>query len=83
MITQSQYVAHSGLSKGRVSQLVSAGMPLDSVEACDAFRNLGPIRSEREARLRRLRAREGQLLEEWRRLILEIDVELKHSASTP
>ena len=38
-ITQSQYAKHSGLTKGRVSQLVKAGMPLDSLEAADQFRN--------------------------------------------
>ena len=37
-MTQSEYVKHSGLTKGRVSQLVSKGMPLDSAEAADAWR---------------------------------------------
>lgn len=40
MITQSQYVGHSGLSKGQVSKLVAAGMPLTSVEEADRWRGL-------------------------------------------
>lgn len=39
-MTQSEYVAHSGLTKGRVSQLVKAGMPLTSKEAADAWRGM-------------------------------------------
>ena len=37
-MTQSEYVKHSGLTKGRVSQLCSQGMPLDSAEVADAWR---------------------------------------------
>lgn len=37
-MTQTEYVKHSGLSKGRVSQLVSHGMPLTSPEEADAWR---------------------------------------------
>jgi hypothetical protein len=43
-MTQSEYVKHSGLTKGRVSQLVSKGMPLDSAEAADAWRGSGAQR---------------------------------------
>jgi hypothetical protein len=39
-MTQSDYVRHSGLTKGRVSQLVKAGMPLDSPEAADGWRGM-------------------------------------------
>jgi hypothetical protein len=39
-MTQTEYVAHSGLSKARVSQLVKAGLPLTSPEAADAWRRL-------------------------------------------
>lgn len=35
---QSEYVKHSGLSKGHVSALVKAGMPLSSPEEADAWR---------------------------------------------
>lgn len=37
-IRQIDYVKHSGLSRARVSQLVAAGMPLESIEAADSFR---------------------------------------------
>lgn len=37
-MTQTEYVKHSGLSKGRVSQLCSQGMPLDSAQTADAWR---------------------------------------------
>jgi len=37
-MTQSEYVKHSGLTKGRVSQLCSQGMPLTSPEDADAWR---------------------------------------------
>jgi hypothetical protein len=37
-MTQTEYVKHSKLSKARISQLVAAGMPLDSPEASDAWR---------------------------------------------
>ena len=37
-MTQKQYCEHSGLSKGRVSQLVSHGMPLTTPEEADAWR---------------------------------------------
>ncbi len=35
---QSDYVRRSGLSKGHISALVKRGMPLDSIEAADAWR---------------------------------------------
>lgn len=37
-MTQKEYVAHSGCSKGYVSKLVAKGMPLDSPEAADVWR---------------------------------------------
>lgn len=37
-MTQTEYCKHSGLSKGRVSQLVANGMPLTSPEEADAWR---------------------------------------------
>jgi len=37
-MTQTEYVKHSGLSKGRVSILVKHGMPLTSPEEADAWR---------------------------------------------
>jgi hypothetical protein len=40
-MTQTDYVNHSGLTKGRVSQLVKAGMPLTSPEAADSWRGMG------------------------------------------
>lgn len=39
MITQKELAERWGLSPGRVSQLVSEGMPLDSLEAADAWRS--------------------------------------------
>ncbi len=39
-MTQSEYVKHSGLTKGRVSQLVKAGMPLTSPEDADQWRGM-------------------------------------------
>ena len=39
-MTQSDYVKHSGLTKGRVSQLVKAGMPLTSPEDADQWRGM-------------------------------------------
>ena len=39
-ISQKAYADHSGLSRGRVSQLRRQGMPLDSLEAADAWRGL-------------------------------------------
>ena len=39
-MTQSDYVKHSGLTKGRVSQLVKAGMPLTSPEDADRWRGM-------------------------------------------
>jgi hypothetical protein len=39
-MTQSDYVKHSGLTKGRVSQLVKAGMPLTSPEEADRWRGM-------------------------------------------
>jgi len=38
MIRQRDYTTHSGLTKGHVSALVKRGMPLDSVQAADAWR---------------------------------------------
>lgn len=38
-LTQSEYCRHAGLTRARVSQLVKAGMPLDSAEAADRFRS--------------------------------------------
>lgn len=46
-MTQAEYAARSGLTKGRVSQLVKAGMPLTSPEAADAWR--GSFASKRAA----------------------------------
>lgn len=40
-MTQSEYAAAAGLTRARVSQLVKAGMPLDSKEAADAWRGSG------------------------------------------
>jgi hypothetical protein len=40
-MNQTEYVKHSGLTKGRVSQLVKAGMPLTSPEAADQWRGMG------------------------------------------
>lgn len=37
-MTQVEYARHSGLTAGRVSQLVKRGMPLTSPEAADAWR---------------------------------------------
>lgn len=37
-MTQKEYRMHSGLTSGYVTQLVSRGMPLDSAEAADAWR---------------------------------------------
>lgn len=39
-MTQSEYAAQTGLTKGRVSQLVKAGMPLTSREEADAWRGM-------------------------------------------
>lgn len=39
-LSQKNYAIYSGLSRGRVSQLCSQGMPLDSFEAADAWRGL-------------------------------------------
>jgi len=41
-MTQTDYVRYSGLTKSRVCQLVGAGMPLDSIEAANAFRSKLP-----------------------------------------
>ena len=38
MINQKELVEKWGISKGRVSQLVSEGMPLDSMESAEAWR---------------------------------------------
>lgn len=40
MITQKQFVAHSGLSKGQVSKLVARGMPLTSLDEADTWRGM-------------------------------------------
>jgi len=39
-MTQTEYAKAASLTKGRVSQLVKAGMPLDSKEAADAWRGM-------------------------------------------
>lgn len=39
MITQTELAKKWNLSAGRISQLVSAGMPLDSIESAEAWRN--------------------------------------------
>jgi hypothetical protein len=39
-IRQTDYVKHAGLSKGHVSNLVRAGMPLTSLEAADQWRGM-------------------------------------------
>lgn len=39
-MTQTEYAKHSGLTKGRVSQLVKAGMPLSSPQAADEWRGM-------------------------------------------
>lgn len=39
-MTQADYVKHSGLTKGRVSQLVKAGMPLTSPQDADRWRGM-------------------------------------------
>jgi len=40
-MTQADYARATGLTKGRVSQLVKAGMPLTSVQAADQWRGMG------------------------------------------
>lgn len=40
-MTQSEYAKAAGLTRARVSQLVKAGMPLDSKEAADVWRGSG------------------------------------------
>lgn len=40
-MTQGDYCKATGLTRGRVSQLVKAGMPLTSKEAADAWRGMG------------------------------------------
>jgi len=56
-MTQKEYRMHSGLTSGYVTQLVARGMPLDSAEAADAWRqknvrararNIPPTASEQE-----------------------------------
>lgn len=39
-IRQTDYAKHAGLSKGHVSNLVRAGMPLTSLEAADSWRGM-------------------------------------------
>lgn len=39
-MTQADYARHAGITKGRVSQLVKAGMPLTSKEAADSWRGM-------------------------------------------
>lgn len=39
-MTQTEYAKHSGLTKGRVSQLVKAGMPLTSPQSADEWRGM-------------------------------------------
>jgi hypothetical protein len=78
-IIQADYARRSGLTRGRVSQLVKAGMPLEFVESCDAWRC-------HQARLSRkpppfyagdrLRSIEGKLmsiLEQCRRIAAQAD----------
>ena len=43
-MTQTEYVNHSGLTKGRVSQLVKAGMPLTSLQAADSWRGMSALK---------------------------------------
>jgi len=43
-MTQTEYARHAGLTKGRVSQLVKAGMPLTSPEAADSWRGMSAQR---------------------------------------
>ena len=50
MILQTQYVDHSGLSKGQVSKLVAAGMPLDSLEDADRWRGAGRVAGPRPSK---------------------------------
>lgn len=40
-MTQTEYAKAAGLTRGRVSQLVKAGMPLTSKEAADQWRGMG------------------------------------------
>ncbi len=46
-MNQTEYVRHSGLSKGFVSKLVKRGMPLDSPEAADRWRGATARRPSR------------------------------------
>ena len=48
-MTQKQYRIHSWLSKGQVSKLVKRGMPLDSLEAADAWRGMSVRKPRRPA----------------------------------
>ena len=48
-MNQTDYVRHSGLSKGFVSKLVKRGMPLDSLEAADAWRGMSVRKPRRPA----------------------------------
>ena len=50
-IRQTDYAKHAGLSKGHVSNLVRAGMPLTSLEAADQWRGLTSRRSLRRSRI--------------------------------
>ena len=40
MISQKAYANHANISRGRVSQLCRQGLPLDSLEAADAWRGM-------------------------------------------
>ncbi len=48
-MNQTDYVRHSGLSKGFVSKLVKRGMPLTSPEAADAWRGMSVRKPRRPA----------------------------------
>jgi len=48
-MTQTEYVRHSGLSKGFVSKLVKRGMPLTSPEVADAWRGMSVRKPRRPA----------------------------------
>lgn len=39
-MTQAEYAKHAGVTRARVSQLVKAGMPLNSKEAADSWRGM-------------------------------------------
>jgi len=59
-VTQTEYVKHSGLTKGRVSQLTAAGMPLTSPEEADAWRGSRKGIGGRPSTLQRMTAIQQQ-----------------------